>query len=245
MMIKPTHAIRRDAHWTILCDFDGTISHQDVTDTLLEAFGMPGWQELEQRWVDGEISSLACMSGQVALLDASKSELNACLSTIGIDPDFASFAAHARQRGIPLYIVSDGLDYAIHTILLANGISGIPVFANRLIQTGERRWQLAFPHASADCLKASGTCKCAIASTMAPDQFLMIGDGRSDFCVSRIASHVFARESLVAECQRGGYPFTAMNDFSSAPALLDALTQLPGAITERTPETLFKQRGAL
>jgi len=41
--------------WTIYCDFDGTISTEDITDTLLDTFGMPGWQELEQRWVAGEI----------------------------------------------------------------------------------------------------------------------------------------------------------------------------------------------
>ena len=34
--------------WTIQCDFDGTISLQDVTDTLLQRHGMPGWEDLEE-----------------------------------------------------------------------------------------------------------------------------------------------------------------------------------------------------
>ena len=32
------------AQWTIVCDFDGTVSVGDVTDVLLERFGAPGWE---------------------------------------------------------------------------------------------------------------------------------------------------------------------------------------------------------
>src|SRR4051812_17596784 len=49
------------ADWTVLCDFDGTISLRDVTDSLLERFGRPGWRELEQAWERGEIGSRECM----------------------------------------------------------------------------------------------------------------------------------------------------------------------------------------
>jgi len=211
--------------WTILCDFDGTISFQDVTDHLLEQFGMPGWQELEDRWEAGEIGSQVCMAGQIALLDASQEELNACLSSMAIDPWFADFVEHTRMRNIPMHIVSDGLDYAIHHILRANNISGIPVIANNLRQVNERRWSLSFPHHNPHCLKASGTCKCTVAKKVAPKKFLMIGDGRSDFCVSQIADHVFAQKSLVAECEKMGVPFSVMSDFSQASAHLDRLLQ--------------------
>jgi len=36
--------------WMVQSDFDGTISLLDVTDTLLNRFGKPGWQELEEAW---------------------------------------------------------------------------------------------------------------------------------------------------------------------------------------------------
>ncbi len=225
MAIKSIQSTPRLPSWTVLCDFDGTISFKDVTDTLLDAFGMPGWQALEQLWENGEIGSQECMAGQIALLDTSRLELNDCLSTLSIDPCFAEFALYARRHNVPLHIVSDGLDYAINYILQTNGISGIPVVANRLRQVSERRWALDFPYHNANCLKGSGVCKCGIAKTVAPDKFLMIGDGRSDFCVSQIADHVFAKGSLVAECRRMGVPFTAMNDFSQASAGLERLLQ--------------------
>jgi len=186
--------------WTIYCDFDGTISTEDITDTLLDAFGMPGWQELEQRWVAGEIGSQDCMAGQIALLDASSADLHRCLDSIHIDPYFAEFVRYARAQHVALNVVSDGLDYAINYLLQRHGISGLPVFANQLIPVSERRWSLNFPHYQQQCLKASGTCKCAIAGhekTVADDNVagksLLIGDGRSDFCVSRQVDHVFAQ----------------------------------------------------
>jgi len=223
MTINAIHLTVASPSWTVLCDFDGTISFKDVTDTLLDAFGMPGWQHLEQQWEAGDIGSRECMAGQIALLDASRRELNECLSQLRIDPGFADFAAYARKRKVPLHIVSDGLDYAINFILQANGISGIPVIANSLRQVSERRWALDFPYRNTQCLKGSGVCKCGVAKAVAANKFLMIGDGRSDFCVSQVADHVFAKNSLVDECQRMGVPFSALRDFSEAPALLDCL----------------------
>jgi len=216
--------------WTIYCDFDGTISTEDITDTLLDTFGMPGWQVLEQRWVAGEIGSQDCMSGQIALLDASASELEGCLDSINIDPYFAEFVHYARAQRVPLNVVSDGLDYAINYLLQRHGISGLPIFANQLIQVSERRWSLNFPYYQQQCRKSSGTCKCAIAgdtNILAGDtkpvagnnvtgKSLLIGDGRSDFCVSRQVDHVFAKDSLISECQKNGTSFTPINDFSQA-----------------------------
>ncbi|MFZ4834039.1 MtnX-like HAD-IB family phosphatase [Rouxiella sp. Mn2063] len=216
--------------WTIYCDFDGTISTEDITDTLLDTFGMPGWQALEQRWVAGEIGSQDCMSGQIALLDASTTDLHRCLDSIHIDPDFAEFVRYVKAQHIALNVVSDGLDYAINYLLQRHGISGLPVFANQLLQISERRWSLNFPHYQQDCRKASGTCKCAIAGktkTAADNSVmgksLLIGDGRSDFCVSRQVEHVFAKDSLIRECQKNGTSFTPIDDFSQAAEHLQRL----------------------
>lgn len=209
--------------WTILCDFDGTISDVDVTDTLLEAFGQKGWRDLEQQWEQGKIGSQTCMAEQIALLDMSKKELDECLSRIKIDPYFAEFVSAAKQRGIQLHIVSDGLDYAISKILNEHGITPTSIIANHLQQVDERKWGLSFPWYNKDCLKASGTCKCNVARTVANNRFLMIGDGRSDFCVSGIANHVFAKDSLVQECKRLRLSFDIMQNFSVATKLLDNL----------------------
>lgn len=95
--------------WVVQCDFDGTISLNDVADTLLERFGLPGWEHLEQEWENGIIGSSDCMRGQVALLDMTREQLDSHLDTIEIDPQFPAFVAAASRLGWAVHIVSDGL----------------------------------------------------------------------------------------------------------------------------------------
>lgn len=220
--LPPTHW---HSDWTIFCDFDGTISDRDVTDMLLEHYGRPGWEALEAQWLSGEIGSAACMAGQVALLDMSRPEMEALLSTVRVDDDFLRFVRLAAHRGFPLHIVSDGLYYAIYWLLARAGITGVPVIANLLEQTGERSWQLRSPWASAECKSGSGVCKCAAMRQRAAGPTLLIGDGRSDFCLAHEVSHVFARGSLLDECRRDGLPHTAVSSFREA---CDALERLTG-----------------
>lgn len=214
---------RTDSHWVVVCDFDGTISCSDVTDTLMEKLGHPDWQLLEKRWINSEIGSRDCLSGQIALLDASLQQIDACLDQIKIDPEFCRFARWAKAEAIPLYIVSDGLDYAIERILRNNNVAGLPVVANHLEQISERGWRISFPHFSPDCQYASGTCKCRVAKMLNPDRFIAIGDGQSDFCVASLADHVLAKKSLLTHCQKAGIPHTPFNSFREARACLERL----------------------
>jgi len=225
------------SHWTILCDFDGTIALDDVTDTLLVRFAQPGWERLESDWRAGRIGSRECMAGQVALLDMSRAEFEAHLRERAIDPAFAEFVVQARARGVSLEVVSDGLDYSIQSILGREGLSDLSVTSNRLESAGDKAWQLAFPHASALCRVGSGTCKCARASEARRDRrrVLLIGDGASDFCVAEAVDFVFAKGKLITHCIANAIPHVAITGFAEALALLPGL--LEGSLGER-PETM-------
>jgi 2,3-diketo-5-methylthio-1-phosphopentane phosphatase len=213
------------SHWTILCDFDGTVSVEDITDSLLERFARPGWQTIEQAWRRGEIGSHDCMAEQVALLDASKEEIDAHLDTMMIDRAFAAFVADVEDAGIPLAVVSDGLDYAIRRILDAHGLGRVPIVANRLEQAGERSWRLEFPHGNPSCRVASGNCKCASAARAkdARRRVLLIGDGASDFCVASEADLVFAKHRLIEHCRAAGIAYVPVTGFADALDLFPTL----------------------
>ena len=211
--------------WTIVCDFDGTVSVGDVTDLLLERFGAPGWEELETAWQMGEIGSRACLAGQVALLDASPAQLDGAIASIAIDPAFPAFVADARAAGADITVVSDGLDRAIRALLARYGLEDLPVIANHLVQAGARSWRLEFPHGNPACRAASGTCKCERAMGLRQDaaRVLLIGDGSSDFCVAGSADFVFAKHRLVAHCRERGYPHLAFHNFADARVALPRL----------------------
>jgi len=211
--------------WTILCDFDGTVTVEDTTDTLLERFGRPGWEALEGDWRAGRINSHDCMAGQVALLDMDRAELDAHLATRHVDAAFPAFVKVAHADGIHVEILSDGLDYAISTILRRHGLDWLPVTANSLEAVAARQWRLQFPHASATCRVASGNCKCARAACVraSAKRVLLIGDGASDFCVAEAADFVFAKGKLVAHCIAKNIPHAAIDGFADVLNLLPAL----------------------
>lgn len=211
--------------WSILCDFDGTIAIEDATDTLLDRFAHPDWQKLECEWREGRIGSAECMAGQVALLEASREEIDAHLSGLRIDPAFPAFVEAAREAGLHLVVVSDGLDYVINRILRRYLLDALPVRANRLVQEGPRSWRMEAPFSDANCRIASAHCKCA--SVMRAHEghrrVLLIGDGVSDFCVASEADFVFAKHRLIEHCRHGGIPHVSIIGFADAMGLLPAL----------------------
>lgn len=211
--------------WNILCDFDGTIALQDITDSLLERFARPGWETLESAWRSGKLGSRECMGGQVALLDASQADIDAHLATMEIDPMFPAFVIAAKTAGISITIVSDGLDYAINKILARYDLADLPIIANQLEREGEREWSLKFPYASPSCTVSSGNCKCACVSRARkpPHNILLIGDGVSDFCAADAVDHVFAKARLIDHCRSAGIAHTPIIDFAEALQLLPAL----------------------
>jgi len=221
------------SNWTILCDFDGTISVEDITDSLLERFARPGWVDIEQAWKRGEIGSRECMARQVALIDASREELDAHLDEMRIDRDFAAFVAATRRAGVRLSVLSDGLDYSIRRILGNHGLDGLPIVANHLRATGARSWALEFPFSDAGC--RSGNCKCASAGALRGQRqrVLVIGDGASDFCVSGEADLVFAKHRLIEHCRAAAIPYVPITGFVDALELLPTL--LAGELPAQVP----------
>jgi len=215
--------------WQILCDFDGTIAVKDVTDTLLDQFSLDGWEEIEEEWVAGRIGSRECMSRQISLLRASRRELDAALDAIDIDPGFPDFVALCRDVGLPLTVVSDGLDYAIKRILDRHGLGDLPIVANHLEMVGDDEYRLSFPYANPDCKKGSGTCKCRTARSLCrgADLSLLVGDGTSDMCAAGSVDLVFAKHKLLTHCREKGLPVVAYRDFANATVQLAALLEEP------------------
>lgn len=196
-----------------IVDFDGTIAPTDTVDELLQKFA-PGWEGLERDWVEGRINSQECMSGQIALVRGERAELCDFLESVAIDPSFRAFVDFARTFG-EVVVVSDGLDYPIRHALAKAGID-VPVFANALTFR-DRGLAIGFPHRDAGCRVGSGTCKCAVSRTADAGRgmpVVLIGDGKSDQCIARIADVVFAKSKLRTICEAEGIPHFPFETFA-------------------------------
>jgi 2-hydroxy-3-keto-5-methylthiopentenyl-1-phosphate phosphatase len=217
----------------VYCDFDGTVTRGDTIDVLLEKLAHPSWQEIEQRWVKGEIGSRECMRQQVPLIQGGWNAIEEVLQDVKIDPTFPKFAAWCRRNGVPLRIVSDGIDKVIYHILKREKIRVDNILANHLFEHENGQLELTFPHAPQIAGCGSGLCKCKIlASGGNRYAKVVIGDGRSDFCWVTDADYVFAKQSLLKHCRETGIKAVPFEDFTSIrSALQELITTVPSGET--------------
>lgn len=225
---------RKHHRWTVVCDFDGTISSVDATDKLLEIYAERDWLEIEEEWRSGFIGSRECLSRQVALLRCSPDEIAQFADTITIDPEFRSFADFCADRDIRLIVASDGLDQLIMRILARHSLGHLPVFANALVCASQRTHTIVSPYADADCCSQSGTCKCAVISEFLSEdtasRILFVGDGQSDFCAAaRMADVVAAKSKLLNHLRRTGKPHVPFSTFADVQQLLTKLISVPAS----------------
>ncbi len=223
----------------VICDFDGTITVGDATDTILELFAAPRWKDLEALLYAGGIAAAECMSRQMALVDAALHELDDALDVIKIDPAFPVFCEFCRSKGIRLTVVSDGIAYFIRRILRREGLSHLPVRANRLIRQGERRFSVRHPHQTQGCASGAGTCKCTFASAEF-HRTVLIGDGRSDFCIAHKADVVFAKKRLLGYTKEKGIPAFEYSTFEDVQAVFEGFL-LPNQVSAAVARTGYQQ----
>ncbi len=203
----------------VFVDFDGTIAPVDTTDLLLERFADSGWLEIEEQWKSGKIGSRECLVRQIDLVRATPGELDDFVSRIDIDPDFPAFIELCREQGYSTTVVSDGLDRTVRSVLSRAGLD-LPIYANHLAWVGADRWRLTFPNSRSDCRALSGNCKCQFAEAAVGQVRIVVGDGRSDYCVAEQADLVLAKGALARHCRNKDLPHFMFNGFSEATALL-------------------------
>jgi 2,3-diketo-5-methylthio-1-phosphopentane phosphatase len=227
----------------VFVDFDGTIAPTDTTDLLLERFASAEWRTIEDDWKTGRIGSRECLVRQIDLVRASPAQLDHFISEIDIDPGFPQFVNLCQEHGHDITVVSDGLDRTVNAVLERYDLD-VPFYANHLQWRGDNRWRLTFTHARSDCRSLSGNCKCRFTEGSALELRIVVGDGRSDFCIAGRADLVLAKNSLLSHCESGGLPHLAFVSFAEASELLaswldgePALAALrTGRKTDRQPE---------
>jgi 2-hydroxy-3-keto-5-methylthiopentenyl-1-phosphate phosphatase len=216
----------------IFCDFDGTITEQDVTDQILSQWAHPSWREVEQLWMRGAIGSRECLERQMSLVKATPRELNELIDAVPVDPGFAGLYRLAQRRGVPFYVVSDGFDYVIGRVLKRIAINGEYRNGTHLFSSGLRvkpqRLETFFPHAPAPCEHGCATCKVGIIREHGRGHrpVVFIGDGLSDRWAVEEADLVFARHPLAAHCREKDIaclPFESLREVEQELARLGIL----------------------
>lgn len=182
----------------VLMDFDNTITTRDVFDGLLLDFAKDnGWVRLEEEWNKGRIGSRKCLAGQIKSIRVKKAGLEKYLKGIKLDPGFKRLIGFLESKKIKPVVLSDNFDFILNKILELNGISGLPVYSNKLSFAGDRLIP-HFPHTNRSCLTCAHCKKKNLLARRKKDSIIIyIGDGRSDICPAGQADIIFAKAGLL------------------------------------------------
>lgn len=205
----------------IFCDFDGTISIQDVGNRLFHFFSDGRSDGPVAKWRSDQIDSRQCLIDEAALMrDVTETDLNEFIDRFEIDPTFTGFAGFCRAQNWPLYILSDGLDLYIYRLLERHGLAGLPVFSNgAVLEKG--RLRLSWPWLENECDRCANCKGSQIRRLRAPGQTAVyIGDGKSDLCALPEADLVLAKGFLADYCRENGMDFVPFNDFAEITDIL-------------------------
>ncbi len=198
----------------IYCDFDATVTINDIWDKLFKRFGDPYAFKVWEKFNTGEFSAAQCIAEACKTVHGAKpEEMKAMFASELLRPGFLDFVDFCAISNVELTIVSDGFSLYIRPILEHYGID-IPYYANTVELTESGSLSVEFPHARESC-RFCGACKCGTILTTSADEdtIVYIGDGYSDHCPVEISDVVFARDMLSRFCSKQGIPYDPFEDF--------------------------------
>lgn len=208
----------------IQCDFDGTITEQDQSFLLLDAFASGNWRHLLKEYREGKISVGHFNTKAFAMVKEDKQTLvNFVKQTAKIRPGFHELLAYCRRDGVRFTIVSNGLDFYINTILTAIGVNDIEVFAAQ-VQFAPRGMEVEYvgpdgAHLDSDFKEAYNRLFLTQGYRV-----VYVGNGLSDITAAKHAHHIFARDELLNLCKQTSLnctPFVDLNDVVRSLKLLE------------------------
>lgn len=200
----------------VLCDFDGTVVEIDTCDFLLGRFAEGDWRSFDEQLRRGAITVEECMRGQFSLVRVSKEVMLEELDgVVSFRPGFEEMVEFCGAAGLPLFIVSAGLDFVIDHFLEQRGLRGlVRVYSARTISIADGIG-LTFPRLFFEgsvSFKDDLVRRCKIGGGRV---FYIGDDDIVDIHASRLADMTFAiRDSgLSAACRREKIPHREIGDF--------------------------------
>lgn len=224
---------------TIFLDFDGTITRGDVTDAILDAYADPQWLDAEDAWKSGRIGSSECLRAQMALVTATRQEIDSLLDGVEVDEGFVSLIDTCAAHAVPVHIVSDGFDYCIQRILTRRSLNLAPYLRNigivsSHLELSGAHWHVSFTSFDQPCPHGCATCKPAAMERLKKPggPAIFVGDGLSDRYAAAYADVVFAKDMLAAYCDERAISYTPYDTLATAARWLDDLLPQPRAAVQ-------------
>jgi len=197
----------------IQCDFDGTITSNNLSVLLRENFAHSDYQKIDSDYLHGYLTVEQSNKLQYALIKEPKEKLQEFVRQhIEVRPGFLEFVGYCRDTGTPLIIVSSGLDFYIETVLNEIGVQDLELHCGRTIFSGDGII-VSYYNPEGNIID-EGFKKEYLTWLRKRDKYIIyIGDGLSDVEAARHANYVFATGDLVRLLSTESVACSVFSDF--------------------------------
>lgn len=206
----------------IQCDFDGTITEEDVSFRLLDTFAEGDWRQLHREYEADRISVGRFNREAFAMVKTDRESLLAeARRTLKIRDGFQQMVSHCRRKGFRLVIVSNGLDFYIKAILQDLGLADIEFFAARTQFPPEG---LRVQYLGPDGRHHDDGIKVANVNLFFGQGYrvVYVGNGTSDFPAAKLCNYIFATDALLACCRQAKVACSPFTDFNQIVKVLES-----------------------
>lgn len=198
--------------WAAVLDFDGTITTEDVADAILRRYGGVEDREIRSSYHPGVITE-DWVAEKFRRVSAPVRELKRFILRFARPrPGFLEFARFCAEGGVPLEIVSGGLDLYVDLLLERWGLGHLPRFRASARRTSAG-WRVRYPFLNGGGLDAFKHKR--VRRHSGRRRVLFAGDGTSDLAASREADLVFARGALLRFRRSEGLPSEPLTTFTA------------------------------
>ena len=181
----------------IQCDFDGTVTRNNLSLLLRENFASADWQGIESDYLDGSLTVEQSNKLQYRLIKESKEKLQEFVRQhIELRPGFLEFVGYCRESAIPFIIVSSGLDFYIETVLAQIGMPDLELYCGQT-SFSKNGISVSYFNPEGDIINEGFKEKHLTWLKKRDKNIIYIGDGLSDLEAARHANHVFATGHLL------------------------------------------------
>jgi 2,3-diketo-5-methylthio-1-phosphopentane phosphatase len=183
--------LRQGSRWSVLCDFDGTLTLLDTAEYILINHAEGDWKGVERLLESGSITIEQCMSLQFAMIHMSRDNMRAELDRVALPrPGLDELLEGCRREDARLKVTSAGLDFYIRHFLHRQGWGGIEVVAPEVTEH-DHGVEFRFPP-----LRSPGAHNFKEDQVMAEQRegrrVAYLGDGTSDLWAAMAADRAFA-----------------------------------------------------
>jgi len=207
----------------VQCDFDGTVTEEDTSFFLLDAFAQGDWRRLLWEYKAHKISVGEFNTKAFAMVKGDESTLLEELKgKVKVRAGLHELVNYCLKKGFRLVIVSNGLDFYIKAVLKDLGLDSIEVHAAQAsfhpegmkvqyVGPGGKRLEDGFKEAYIESFLKLGY------------RVIYVGNGDSDFAPAKYAHRIFATGELLAYCRENNLNYKPFENFIDIVRYIDLL----------------------